>query len=105
MSSRWLPTSSARSLQSVPTRRPASSGFGSTMTGKTDEIVTYVTQTTDRLSQMIDSRRGSLVEALNAKTSQLSTEIDRVTADSLKAIESRGQAFSQNMSVHGSDVA
>ena len=36
----------------------ASSAFGSTMTGKTDEIVTYVQQQTDRLSQMIDGKRG-----------------------------------------------
>ena len=67
------------------------------MTGKTDEIVTYVQQQTDRLAQIVDSRRGSLVEALSAKTTQLTTELDRVTADSLKAIENRGQAFSQSM--------
>ena len=73
----------------------ASSTFGSTMTGKTDEIVTYVQQQTDRLAQIIDSRRGSLVEALGAKTTQLTTDIDRVTADALKSIETRGQAFSQ----------
>ncbi len=83
----------------------ASSNFGSTMTGKTDEIVTYVQQQTDRLSQIIDGRRGSLVEALGAKTTQLTTEIDRVTADSLKSIETRGQAFSQSMASNGSDVA
>ena len=59
----------------------ASSNFGSTMTGKTDEIVTYVQQQTDRLAQIVDGRRGSLVEALTAKTTQLTTEIDRVTAD------------------------
>ncbi len=76
----------------------ASSNFGSTMTGKTDEIVTYVQQQTDRLAQMIDaSRRGSLVEALSTKTTQLTTDIDRVTADALKSIETRGQAFSQSM--------
>ena len=46
----------------------ASSNFGSTMTGKTDEIVTYVQQQTDRLAQIVDSRRGSLVEALGAKS-------------------------------------
>ena len=57
------------------------------MTGKTDEIVTYVQQKTDRLSQMVDSRRGSLVEALAAKTTQLATEMDRATADALKSIE------------------
>ena len=83
----------------------ASSTFGSTMTGKTDEIVTYVQQQTDRLAQIVDSRRGSLVEALSAKTTQLTTDIDRVTADALKAIETRGQAFSQSMATHGSDVA
>ena len=33
----------------------ASSNFGSTMTGKTDEIVTYVQQQTDRLAQIVDS--------------------------------------------------
>ncbi len=83
----------------------ASSNFGSTMTGKTDEIVTYVQQQTDRLAQIVDSRRGSLVEALGTKTTQLTTDIDRVTADALKSIETRGQAFSQSMSTHGSEVA
>ena len=83
----------------------ASSNFGSTMTGKTDEIVTYVQQQTDRLAQIVDSRRGSLVEALSARTTQLTTDIDRVTADALKSIETRGQAFSQSMSTHGSEVA
>ena len=83
----------------------ASSNFGSTMTGKTDEIVTYVQQQTDRLAQIVDSRRGSLVEALSAKTTQLTTDIDRVTADALKSIETRGQVFSQSMSTHGSEVA
>ena len=83
----------------------ASSNFGSTMTGKTDEIVTYVQQQTDRLAQIVDSRRGSLVEALGAKTTQLTTDIDRVTADALKSIETRGQAFSQSMSTNGSEVA
>jgi hypothetical protein len=38
------------------------------MTGKTDEIVTYVQQQTDRLAQIVDSR-GSLVEALSTRTS------------------------------------
>ena len=75
------------------------------MTGKTDEIVTYVQQQTDRLAQIVDSRRGSLVEALTAKTTQLTTDIDRVTADTLKSIETRGQAFSQSMTTHGSEVA
>jgi len=37
------------------------------MTGKTDEIVTYVQQQTDRLAQMIDGKRGSLVEPLAAR--------------------------------------
>jgi chaperonin cofactor prefoldin len=83
----------------------ASSAFGSTMTGKTDEIVTYVQQQTDRLSQMVDSRRGSLVEALTAKTTDLATEMDRVTADALRSIETRSQSFSQSMSTHGADVA
>jgi len=83
----------------------ASSNFGSTMTGKTDEIVTYVQQQTDRLAQIVDSRRGSLVEALSTRTTQLTTDIDRVTGDALKSIETRGQAFSQSMATHGSEVA
>ena len=83
----------------------ASSAFGSTMTGKTDEIVTYVQQQTDRLSQMIDGKRGTLVEAIGAKTNQLTVDIDRVTSDALKSIETRGQAFSQSMLGNGSDVA
>ncbi|MDP1883382.1 MAG: negative regulator of septation ring formation, partial [Bradyrhizobium sp.] len=83
----------------------ASGSFGSTMTGKTDEIVTYVQQQTDRLSQMIDGKRGTLVEAIGSKTSQLQVDIDRVTSDALKSIETRGQAFSQTMMTNGSDVA
>ena len=75
----------------------AGNSFGSTMTGKTDEIVSYVQQQTDRLSQMIDGKRGPLVEAIGAKTNQLTVEIDRVTADALKSIETRGQTFSQSM--------
>ncbi len=67
------------------------------MTGKTDEIVTYVQQQTDRLAQMIDGKRGILVEAIGGKTNQLTVDIDRVTSDALKSIETRGQAFSQSM--------
>ncbi len=83
----------------------ASNTFGSAMTGKTDEIVSYVQQQTDRLSQAIDGKRGTLVEAISAKTSQLTVEIDRVTSDALKSIETRGQAFSQSMTGNGNDVA
>ena len=83
----------------------ASGAFGSTMTGKTDEIVNYVQQQTDRLSQMIDGKRGTLVEAIGAKTNQLTVDIDRVTSDALKSIETRGQTFSQSMLSNGSDVA
>ncbi|WP_291848256.1 hypothetical protein [Bradyrhizobium sp.] len=83
----------------------ASSSFGAAMTGKTDEIVTYVQQQTDRLAQLVDNRRGSLVEALSAKATLLTSDIDRVTADALMAIENRSQTFSQSMANHGSDVA
>ena len=75
------------------------------MSGKTDEIVTYVQQQTDRLAQMIDGKRGSLVEAIGAKTNQLTVDIDRVTSDALKSIETRGQTFSQSMLGNGTDVA
>jgi hypothetical protein len=83
----------------------ASGAFGTTMTGKTDEIVTYVQQQSDRLAQMIDGKRGTLVEAITAKTGQLTVDIDRVTSDALRAIETRGQSFSQSMLTHGTDVA
>jgi hypothetical protein len=83
----------------------ASNAFGSTMTGKTDEIVTYVQQQADRLSQMIDGKRGQLVEALGSKTNQLTIEVDRVTSDALKTIEVRGQAFARAVIGNGSDVA
>src|SRR6202140_795473 len=75
------------------------------MTGKTDEIVSYVQQQTDRLSQMIDGKRGSLVDAIGAKASQLTVDIDRVTSDALRSIETRGQTFSQSLLSNGSDVA
>src|SRR5262249_15136877 len=83
----------------------AGNSFGSAMTGKTDEIVTYVHQQAERLSQMIDGKRGTLVEALGTKTQQLSVEIERATSDGRRTIESRGQAFSQAMLGNGSDVA
>src|SRR5580698_2694151 len=54
---------------------------------------------------MIDGKRGILVEALGSKTNQFTVDIDRVTADALKSIETRGQAFSQSMMSNGSDVA
>ena len=75
----------------------ASGAFGTTMTGKTDEIVSYVQQQTDRLAQMIDGKRGVLVEAIGAKTSQLTLDIDRVTSEALKSIETRSQNFSQSL--------
>ena len=75
------------------------------MTGKTEDIVTYVQQQTDRLAQIIDAKRGTLVEALGAKTNQLTVDIDRVTTDALKSIESRGHAFTQSMVTNGTDVA
>jgi hypothetical protein len=83
----------------------ASGAFGTTMSGKTDEIVSYVQQQADRLAQMIDGKRGTLVEAIGSKTSQLTVDIDRVTSDALKSIETRGQSFSQSMLSNGSDVA
>ena len=46
---------------------------------------------------MIDGKRGALVEAIGAKTNQLTVDIDRVTSDALKSIETRGQTFSQSM--------
>jgi hypothetical protein len=54
---------------------------------------------------MIDAKRGVLVDALAGKTSQLTLDIDRVTSDALKSIETRGQSFSQSMMGSGSDVA
>ncbi|TAI59837.1 negative regulator of septation ring formation, partial [Bradyrhizobium sp. Leo170] len=83
----------------------ASSQFGSTMTGKTDEIVTYVQQQAERLAHMVDTRRGTLVEALTNKSAQLATDIDRATADALKSIEMRGHTFAQTMASHGTEVA
>ena len=54
---------------------------------------------------MIDGKRGTLVDASTGKTSQLTLEVDRVTSDALKSIETRGQAFSHAMMGNGADVA
>src|SRR5271169_2232980 len=54
---------------------------------------------------MIDGRRGTLVEAIGSKANQLTLDIDRVTSDALKSIETRGQAFSQSMMTNGADVS
>jgi hypothetical protein len=83
----------------------ASNSFGSAMTGKTDEIVTYVQQQTDRLSQAIDAKRGTLVEAIGTKTSLLTSEVDRVTTEALRSIETRAQGFSKTMLGNSTEVA
>ena len=83
----------------------AGNSFGSAMTGKTDEIVSYVQQQSDRLSQIIDGKRGTLVEALTGKTNQLTADIDRITTDALKAIETRSQTFAHSLMTNGSDVS
>jgi hypothetical protein len=94
----------------------AGNSFGSAVSNKTDEIVNHVQQQTERLAQMIDGKRGQLVETLGAKTGQLvdalgsktgqfTVEIERVTSDALKSIETRGQAFSASIVGNGSDVA
>ena len=54
---------------------------------------------------MTRCRRQSLVEAIGSKTNQLTVDVDRVTSDALRAIETRGQAFSQSMLSHGTEVA
>src|SRR6202795_3347186 len=54
---------------------------------------------------MIDGKRGSLVDAIGVKTNQLTVDIDRVTSDALRAIETRGQTFSQSVLSNGADVA
>src|SRR3978361_1976781 len=74
----------------------ASGTFSSTMSGKTGQTGTYGQQQTDRLSQMIESKRGSLVDELSARTTQLTVDIDRVTTDALKPLETRGQAFAHS---------
>jgi hypothetical protein len=83
----------------------ASGSFGSAMTGKTDEIVNYVQQQTDRLSQVIDAKRGTLVEAIGSKTGMLTSEVDRVTAEALHSIETRAQGFSKGLLGNSTEVA
>ena len=83
----------------------ASGTFGSTMSGKTDEIVSYIQQQSERLGQMIDGKRGTLVEAIGAKADELTLDIDRVTSEALQSIETRSQTFSQSLAAKGSDVA
>ena len=83
----------------------ASGAFGSAMTAKTDEIVTSVQQQADRLSNMIDSKHGLLVDAIGATANQLATDIDRVTTGVLNSIETRSRTFAQTMVGNGDEVA
>jgi len=64
------------------------------MTGKTDEIVTYVQQQADRLANMIDAKRGSLVDAIGSKTASSRSTSTASPLTALKSIETRGHAFS-----------
>ena len=82
----------------------AGSSFGAAMSGKTDEIVSYVRQQTDRLSQAIDGKRGVLVEAIDTKSGELTAEIERVTAEAMRSIESRAQGFSQALAGNSTEV-
>ncbi|WP_315831462.1 negative regulator of septation ring formation [Bradyrhizobium prioriisuperbiae] len=79
--------------------------FGTVLLGKTDEIVTGVKQQADRLAQMVDASRGSLIQALGDRTNQINIDITRVTDDALKSIESKGTVFSQNLIKNSADLA
>ena len=71
-----------------------------------DRMLAVLTpQQTDRLSETLDSKRGSLVETIGGKSNQLIVDIERVTSEALKAIESRGLNFSQSIATNGSTVA
>src|SRR6202166_2327144 len=54
---------------------------------------------------MIECGRGTLSGSLTGKKSQLTLDIDRVTSDALKSIESRSHAFSHSRIGNGADVA
>ena len=83
----------------------AGSSFGSAMSTTADEIVSHLQQQTDRLSQMMDAQRGPLIDALASKTKELSFEVDRVTSEALKSIETGSQSFSQSMMGSGDNIA
>ena len=49
--------------------------------------------------------RGTLVETIGSKTNLLTVEVERVTSDALKSIETRGQTFAQSLVSNSSEVA
>ena len=83
----------------------ASGGLGTTLSSKTEEIVGFMQKQTDQLAQLLDSKRAPLVESIGSKTVLFTTEVDRVTSEALKAIETRGQSFSQSIASNSSTIA
>jgi hypothetical protein len=79
--------------------------FGTTLLGKTDEIVNGVKQQTERLSQMIDGSRGTLVQAMSERSNQINIDIGRVTDEALKLIDNKGSVFAQSLVKNSSDLA
>ncbi|MES2168423.1 MAG: methyl-accepting chemotaxis protein, partial [Pseudomonadota bacterium] len=79
--------------------------FGSTLNGKVEAITDGVREQTEQLSQLVDSRRGALIEALGSKAAEISSTIGSAADSALKSIENHGGAFTVAMMNNSSDLA
>src|SRR5205814_9000175 len=74
-------------------------------TSRTDEIASAVRERTEQLTQLLDEKRGLLVDAVGAKSDQLVANIGRATEDAVKGIENKGFVFTQAMMNNSNDLA
>ncbi|MCX7309654.1 MAG: methyl-accepting chemotaxis protein, partial [Afipia sp.] len=79
--------------------------LGGGLNGRVDAITEGLHNQTERLTQMIDSNRGTLVEAIGAKSAEISNVISSATESALKTIEGHGGAFTVAMMNNSSDLA
>ena len=79
--------------------------LGGSLTGRVDAITEGLRDQTERLTQMIDGKRGTLVGAIVSKSEEISNVIGSATDQALKSIESHGGAFTIAMMENSSDLA
>lgn len=79
--------------------------LGGSLSGRVDAITEGLRDQTERLTLMIDSKRGTLVEAFGAKSEEISNVIGSATDQALQSIESHGGAFTVAMMNNSSDLA
>jgi hypothetical protein len=73
--------------------------------GKANEIHTALTQRVDDLTKVLDDRSSTFITKLTASGEQLAGQVDRVTEQTVKAIDAKGSVFTQTMIEKSEEIA